>query len=74
MNAKLWGMERDIRGFRRIYVAVHYAKNMDTGRPLLEILLLRRRTLEIQFLFLETWSTYQVYVVLLSRVGPVRMD
>ena len=54
------------------YVASHYAKNIDTGRPLLEILLLRRKTLEIQFLFPESWSTSQV--VLLYQVGPVRMN
>ena len=65
-------MLREISGVFEEYVAVHYAKNIDTGRPLLEILLLRRKTLEIQFLFLEAWSTSQV--VLLSRVSPVRME
>ena len=71
MNYGAW---REISGVFEEYVAVHYAKIIDTGRPLLAILLLRRKTLEIQFLFLETWSTSQVYVVLLFRVGPVRMD
>ena len=65
-------MLREISWVFEEYVAVHYAKNIDTGRPLLEILLLRRKTLEIQFLFLEAWSTSQV--VLLSRVSPVRME
>ena len=67
-----YGAWREISWVFEEYVAVHYAKNIDTGRPLLEILLLRRKPLEIQFLFLETWSTSQV--VLLSRVSPVRMD
>ena len=65
-------MLREISWVFEEYVAVHYAKNIDTGRPLLEILLLRRKNLEIQFLFLEAWSTSQV--VLLSRVSPVRME
>ena len=65
-------MLREISWVFEEYVAVHYAKNIDTGRPLLEILLLRRKTLEIQFLFLEAWSTS--LVVLLSRVSPVRME
>ena len=38
----------------------------------LEILLLGRKPLEIQFLSLETGSTSQV--VLLSLVSPVQMD
>ena len=67
-----YGAWREISGVFEECVAVHYAKNIDTGSPLLEILLLRRKPLEIQFLFLETWSTSQV--VLLSRVSPVRMD
>ena len=67
-----YGAWREISWVFDEYVAVHYAKNIDTGRPLLEILLLRRKPLEIQFLFLETWSTSQV--VLLSRIGPVWMD
>ena len=65
-------MLREISWVFEEYVAVHYAKNIDTGRPLLQILLLRRKTLEIRFLFLEAWSTSQV--VLLSRVSPVRME
>ena len=67
-----YGAWREILWVFEEYVAVHYAKNIDTGRPLLEILLLRRKNLEIQFLFLEAWSTSQV--VLLSRVSPVRME
>lgn len=67
-----YGAWREILWVFEEYIAVHYAKNIDTGRPLLEILLLRRKPLEIQFLFLETWFTSQV--VLLSRIGPVWMD
>ena len=67
-----YGAWREISWVFEEYVAVHYAKNIDTGRPLLEILLLRRKPLEIQFLFLETWSTFQV--VLLSGIGPVWVD
>ena len=68
-NYGAWG---EIAGVFEECVAVHYAKNIDTGSSLLEILVLRRKPLEIQFLFLETWSTSQV--VLLSRIGPVWMD
>ena len=68
-NYGAWG---EIAGVFEECVTVHYAKNIDIGSPLLEILLLRRKPLEIQFLFLEIWSTSQV--VLLSRIGPVWMD
>ena len=68
-NYGAWG---EIAGVFEECVAVHYAKNIDTGSPLLEILVLKRKPLEIQFSFLETWSTSQV--VLLSRIGPVWMD
>ena len=44
-------MLREISWVFEEYVAVHYAKNIDTGRPLLEILLLRRKLWKFSFYF-----------------------